>query len=329
MKHLILSIFILCSISLLGQNEVAKIVIGIANKKDTFSIKHFNAFDNLLFEKFFPVGHQPASIFTCSYDDSNRKTREIFLNMYGDFEVIDYEYDSLHTIRKLFAYSEISHFWDSLNIYDVKSITSYLKRIITKIHNVKDLEETTIFKEKKKEGGFLSEIGYYKDTLLVKLIKFRWKGDTSEIINYSYNDQNLLILESIQHNTIASFFQPSRTEHRKRVYTYDTLGRMLSEEFYYYIHGKKPYELTKYCYDTPNIVKTTFEIQGKTLYIGTKEYKNDKIVKWTYYKEKNKKWEIEDFTMYEYDEQNRLIKEFHSAYNKGRPLRIKYIYITK
>ena len=193
------------------------------------------------------------------------------------------------------------------------------------------MEESTIFKRFIEKDKHLSEIAYYKDTLLVKLIKFRCKGDTSEIINYSYNDQNLLVLENyIKKNGYYASC--------KIVYTYDSLGRILSKGLYY---STRLDHIFKYYYDIPNIAKQTYEgYDGKIRAAYVDEYKEGKIVKSTSYNitkwrgnsgKENRKGELHlsCFETYEYDEQNRLIKEFRSAYNKGRPLTIKYIYITK
>jgi len=326
MKQIILSILLFCSISTFGQNEVTKIVIAIANKKDTLSIKHFDASNNLVFLKSFPKSDNGAEIYTYLYDNSNREIRKFYFS--GTYDIINYQYDTVQNIRKAFTYEYIYE--------DENDFSS--KKFISKIHNVKDLEETETFKKIIKQDEYLAAITYFMDTLPVKTINFNREGDTTEIINYSYNDRNLLVSEYHHFKKTAYSMRPP-LDYRE-VYTYDTLGKILSFGHYYLYRPMRPVFLFKYDYETPNIIKVTFEgSDGKIRPDFVEEYENDRIVKRIDYyyplSEKKEKKSI-SYTViyYEYDEENRLVREFYSKKWKEKPLKkyrkdIEYIYKLK
>ena len=290
-----------CSLSTFGQNEVAKMVIAIANEKDTLSVEHFDALGNLVFEKHYTT-YGIAMIRAFSYNDNNRETKFIWLHSNAGFIITDYEYDSIQNTRKEFRYESKSHFDNGLSF-------------VLEMNNIKDLEESTRFKELIERGGHISKVSYFTDTLPIKDISFDKNGDTSKITSYFY-DQNLLIL---QHDTSAFFSC-------RLFYTYDTLGRMLS-------WGKcdkdNPSILYEYNYEIPNIIKICELEGGKNISTEIEEYKNNAVVKRSFYRKSNNEKPYRVIS-YEYDEENRLINEFDSNYlNAGKSVTIKYIYITK
>jgi hypothetical protein len=288
MKQVFLLIFMLCSIALFGQTNKMKTVTAIKNKKDTISIKHYDVSNNLVFEMGRMICGEVAEFYFHGYlyDNNNQATRFIFL-YHNSLKIWDIEYDSLQKIIKVFK----------------KPKDEFLRKIdsLPKINNIKDLEKLTIFKETIEQDGYLYFMVYYMDTLPKKMICFEENGDTSDIIDYSYNDQNLLILQRTTFNSGNS---------DSTVYTYDTLGRILYEN--------KPSSLYKYDYETQNITKRYEISKGEITSTEIAEYKDDNIVKLTF--------ELGCFISYNYDKENRLVSEFHSECFGNKSFEIKYIY---
>ena len=297
MKQISLLIFMLYVSTSFCQREV----IAIANGKDTISVEQFDASNNLVFEKTYPIFYGIALIRAFVYDDNNRKTRFIWLHSNAGFSVTDYEYDSLQNIKKEFKYKSTGNFKNGISL-------------ISEINSMKDLEKEAKLKEAIEQGRYLSEISYFKDTLLTTTICFDKNGDTSNIINYSYNDQNLLILK---HDTSTNGFSC------RLFYTYDTIGRMLS-------WGKcdldNPSILFRYDYETPNIIKRYEVDNGQIVSTEIEEYKDDIIVKRKFYKKSNDK-EAYRVISYEYDDEFRLIREYNTNhYYNSKPWETIYIY---
>jgi hypothetical protein len=308
MKHLILSTFLLCSVAAFGQNEVARIVIAIKNETDTISVEHFDARDNLVFVKSYLFSGGLARIYGWLYNENTKIIRYVYLSKYKKEEsfIRDYEYDTLQNVRKGFQYKLKDDIFE--------------KRIsLSEINNIKDIEKSAIFKEMIDGDKYVSEITYFTDTLPLKTIRFNENSDTSQIVDYSYNNQNLLTL------TIAD--SKDNNNVYKASYMYDTLKRIIFYEFY----SPKNDILRKYDYDTPNIIKM-YEKRAKIIFTTIDEYENGRVVKRLEYKD-----EIEEpryIIFYKYDKKNRLI--FTTSLNyysteKNKPFKstIKYIYITK
>jgi len=292
------------------------VVIAIADEKDTLSVEHFDVSGNLVFRKNYPYDSD-VGIWAFSYNDDNRRAKYIKTSprytgydlMFGFFMEI-YEYDSLQNIIKTFRYE-----------YEFKSNFRKVKSFTSKINNTKDLEESKPLKKMVKQGRYMSNITYFTDTLPIKTIYFTKNGDTSYITNYSYNHQDLLIFE----------FSPAGKEIS---YLYDTLGRIL------YSENKGLFTSSRYDYETPNIIKILYTYSsfnlGEVVITKIAEYEDDKIVKETfYYRNNSGPYRV---VSYEYDEENRLVCKCDSNYegrycisepSVGRPLTIKYIYITK
>jgi len=318
MKQLILSIFILCSMAVFGQNnEVAKIVIAIANEKDTIRVEHFDARNNLVFKKHCYRYNEYTEISTYSYNDNNKMIQYVHFRFNSEkwfIILFDYEYDTVQKIKKTFLYNTNHNDFNDKNPF------------LFEINNTKDLEELAIFQEAMKQNRYMSEISYFRDTLPIKIIALRKNdtinGDTIHIIDYTYNN-NLLILEH---------FTTTYGLSNKTFYTYDALGRILSVKPYVF-ENKKLDHLSKYKYKKTDITIKRY-YKGKVISTTIEEYKENLLVKKTdYYFSYGKKNTIKKakfVTSYEYDEQNRLIRIFGLNYTDIRnPYTIKYIYITK
>jgi len=289
MKQVIFIVFMFCSIAAFSQREV----IAIRNKKDTVSIKHFDALNNLVFWKYNYCDIEYGAVFAYSYNENNKKTREVSFGLLG---VSITEYDTLQNVRKTFIY--VGEDYDGMFF-------------IYEINNIKELEESTKFKKIMEKRGYLYEITNFIDTLPVRSVYFDENGDTLHVIEYSYNSQNLLIFEQ----DIYSVDYSSET-----FYEYDTLGRIL--------YKKTPFSSFKYDYKTPNIIKM-YEVNtesGKITSTEIGKYKNGKIVKRTTYDTRENIEEYKFFISYKYDKKNRLVREYFSRCFGNKPLKTRYIY---
>lgn len=287
MKQIFFLVFTLFSIVAFCQREV--IAIGNSDENDTLDIEYYDVSNNLVFKKtkkIYPqnwYNYNFAEILAYSYNDNKVITRYIWIQAGIGFVIgyiEDYQYDTLQNIKKTFTYEYE---------YESKGNPNKEKSLLLKINNTQDLENSKILKKSIKRGGYLSEISYFKDTLPIKDIRFYKNGDTICSIDYSYNNQNLLI--SKRYNTSETF------------YTYDTLGRILSEE----TSGSS----FKYDYETPNIIKK-YELRNGIVDIRIDEYRKNTLIKRSFYRE-NINNEPYHIISYEYDEENRLTSQVISG----------------
>ncbi|MDD3816298.1 MAG: hypothetical protein PHZ02_16840 [Desulfocapsaceae bacterium] len=300
MRHTFIILVLLFSISANSQNNIDSTIIEIGNKTDTLCIRQFDNQKKLVFEKFFPEKIVEISqILGYSYND-NKLERYIWLHSNVGFLVSVYEYDSVSNVRKTYEYESKGEFKDGL-------------KYIFNIDNFEDIIESPRYIELLKQERKLKAITYFRDTVVIKNIRFESNGDTI-IENYEY-ENNLLKIKietSISNDYNCSTF-----------YEYDSLGRILS-------WGKckieNPYILFKYAYVGNNRIIIEEIEDGKVICTEINEYKDSLLRKEIYYNGKRTKRSSREIIYY-YDNYNLLISKTDSNYlNSGMELRIEYVY---
>lgn len=284
-KISIVLILFLCFNRLFGQYPARLKMIICIQLGDTLVIEKYNKGKQIFWKSYKPY----CNISIHKYD-GNKLTNQIWFMSKEGFVIDDYTYNEEQKKRITYSYE----------IKDRKEIKSV---DLCSTNNEDEVQKSKQFQELHQDKNkFLKEIAFYRDSFFIKKIQFNRDGDTSEIRNYTY-ENNLTKKVRIFNMKDNSFWD--------NVYSYDVNGNelqclyiqngldtasyvnkkyinnLLIEEVHF--RDKKLFSITKYEYSNGLIIEELEEVHGytnKTNYF----YNEDKTLKridhylgWKYY----------------------------------------------